>query len=166
LILCAALDLFALAVWTGGLLVIVGAVIPAVFNTFGMEPGGRFLTRVFDGYNKLTVGAILVLVGTAGWRLLVQALEPDGGCPVSRAEVGLLTSMVVIATLIILVLGPAAVRLQETAFAAKVGEPRKEAYDAFFHVHHVVRGLYLLNLTLGMTLMVVKIRGWMSNAWL
>ena len=35
--------------WIGGLLVLVAAVIPAVFNTFGGQTRRFFLTRAFDG---------------------------------------------------------------------------------------------------------------------
>ena len=49
-------EYLALGVWVGGLIVLVGAVIPAVFNTFGgQESGGFFLTKAFEGYNRLVV---------------------------------------------------------------------------------------------------------------
>ena len=51
---CSLLELLGLMVWIGGLAVLLTTVIPAVFNTLGMETGGRFLRRVFDGYNTLT----------------------------------------------------------------------------------------------------------------
>ena len=58
LIACITCELLALAVWIGGLLVLVAAVIPAVFNTFGgQDTGGFFLTRAFDGYNRLVLGS-------------------------------------------------------------------------------------------------------------
>ena len=40
LIACITCELLALAVWIGGLLVLVAAVIPAVFNTFGGQDTG------------------------------------------------------------------------------------------------------------------------------
>ena len=42
-------------------MVIMAIVIPAVFNSFGMEPAGRFLRRVFDGYGYLNLGILLLL---------------------------------------------------------------------------------------------------------
>lgn len=163
LLTCSTFELAALAVWVGGLVVIVGAVIPAVFNSFGMEPGGRFLTRVFDGYNRLTAGAIVILVATAGWRIW-NARRSSVDCPadmvVTRPEVVLLSTMVLVAGLIILWLGPWSVTLQEQAFATQGEEAKKAAYGVFFRTHTLVRGLYLLNCGLGIALMAVKVRGW------
>jgi hypothetical protein len=34
------------------------------------------------------------------------------------------------------------------------------AYDAFFRTHTAVRGLYLLNVGLGIALIAVKVRAW------
>ncbi|MBI5410554.1 MAG: DUF4149 domain-containing protein [Nitrospirae bacterium] len=167
LLTCSTFELAALAVWVGGLVVIVGAVIPAVFNSFGMEPGGRFLTRVFDGYNRLTAGAIVILVATAGWRIWNarrSSVDSPADMVVTRPEVVLLSTMVLVASLIILWLGPWSVTLQEQAFAASGEEAKKAAYDAFFRTHALVRGLYLLNLGLGIALLAVKVRGWMSNS--
>lgn len=160
---CATLELVALATWTGGLLVIVGAVIPAVFNSFGMEPGGRFLTRVFDGYNRMTVGAMAVLAASAAVRLWAERRGWMPGTAPGRAEMALLTAMVAVGALIILVLGPEAVALQETAFASRDEGARKLAYDAFFHTHRMVRGLYVLNLGLGIALLAVKVGGWTGS---
>ena len=157
------LELAALAAWTGGLVVIVGAVIPAVFNTFGMEPGGRFLTRVFDGYNRITAGAIVILVGAAGWRTW-RTRNGAGRVEVTRPELALLSLMILVAASIILWLGPWSVTLQEQAFAAQGEEAKKAAYGAFFRTHSLVRGLYLVNLGLGIALMAVKIRGWMAHS--
>ena len=69
LIACITCELLALATWIGGLLVLVAAVIPAVFNTFGgQDTGGFFLTRAFDGYNRLVLGAAAILVTGILWR--------------------------------------------------------------------------------------------------
>ncbi|MDE3019988.1 MAG: DUF4149 domain-containing protein [Nitrospirota bacterium] len=163
LLLCHTLELVALAVWVGGLVVIVGAVIPAVFNSFGMEPGGRFLTKVFDGYNRLTVAAIAMLAGTTGWRAWRsrrEAIPESGGRRLGRTEVALLGMMIAIAALIILVLGPSSVTLQEQAFAAQGEAAKKTAYDAFFRTHTVVRALYVVNLGLGIGLLAVKAARW------
>ena len=63
------LEFLALGVWIGGLIVLVGAVIPAVFNTWGgQESGGFLLTRAFEGYNHLVVVALIVLVAAMGYR--------------------------------------------------------------------------------------------------
>ncbi|TAJ30883.1 MAG: DUF4149 domain-containing protein [Nitrospirae bacterium] len=158
---CHTLELVALAVWVGGLLVIIGAVIPAVFNSFGMEPGGRFLTRVFEGYNRLTGGAIVLLVGTSAWRVWNGAQGNLGGS-LTKPELAFLSAMIVIASLITLVLGPWSVTLQEQAFAAQ-GDAKKTAYEAFFRIHTMVRGLYVLNLGLGIALLAVKVRDWMGR---
>jgi len=156
------LELVALAAWTGGLLVIVGAVIPAVFNAFGMEPGGRFLTRVFDGYNRITIAAIVILVAASGWRTW-NVHTWSGGNRMGRPELVLLCLMILVATSIILWLGPWSVTLQEEAFAAQGEEAKKAAYDAFFRTHTLVRGLYLVNLGLGIALVAVKVRGWLVH---
>ena len=51
------LEWVALGVWVGGLLILVAAVIPAVFNTFGgQDSGGFFLTRAFEGFNRAVMG--------------------------------------------------------------------------------------------------------------
>ena len=160
LLTCYAVELVALAVWTGGLVVIVATVIPAVFNSLEMEVGGRFLTRVFDGYNRATLGAILVLVASSVVREWGARGGRMSGGQLTRMEALLLTTMIVIGTLIMLVLGPQSVALQEEAFAAKDDGARKLAYAAFFRIHTVVRGLYLLNLGLGIALIAVKVRAW------
>ena len=59
MVCCLMCEWLALAVWVGGLLVLIGSVIPAVFNTFGgQDSGGLFLTRAFEGYNHFVIGAI------------------------------------------------------------------------------------------------------------
>ena len=51
--ICLTLEWLALGLWVGGLLVLVAAVIPAVFNTFGgQDSGGFFLTRAFEGFKN------------------------------------------------------------------------------------------------------------------
>ncbi|MFM8540221.1 MAG: DUF4149 domain-containing protein [Nitrospira sp.] len=162
LLTCLALDWLALAVWTGGLIIIVAVVIPAVFNSFGMEPGGRFLTRTFDGYNRAVLVAMALMGGAlAGRAWLTQAGEPQA--QPGRAEALLFGIMVVVALAIIAWLGPESVILQEEAFAVKDDTARKIAYAAFFKVHTVVRALYILNLGLGIALMVVKLKSYVKN---
>ena len=160
LLVCHTLELLALAIWIGGLVVIMAAVIPAVFNSFGMEPGGRFLTRVFDGYNRVVAAAILVLVSAAAWRMVVHR---GSGLAATRPELVLLATMIVMAAAIGLVLGPESVRLQEQAFATQDEAGKKAALDAFFRTHAVVRGLYVFNLVLGIALLAVKLQQWMSK---
>lgn len=161
---CYTLELVALATWIGGLIVIVGAVIPAVFNSFGMEQGGRFLTRVFDGYNRATVAAILILIASSALRIWAVRRGGWSGAGVGRSEGLLLTAMILVAALIILVLGPQSVVLQEEAFAVKEEAAKKAAYAAFFRTHTAVRGLYVLNLGLGIALLSVKVRQWADLA--
>lgn len=158
LIACYTVELLALAIWVGGLIVIIAAVIPAVFNSLNMETGGRFLTRVFDGYNRLVMIAAIVLIafGLARWMLKQRPLGRV--LDVSASELIVLGAMVIIAALIVFVLEPASVSLQEQAFAAKVEAERKAAYDAFFRSHGVVRALYVLNLGLGAAMIPLKVR--------
>ncbi|MBI5855149.1 MAG: hypothetical protein HZB35_07975 [Nitrospirae bacterium] len=160
LLICRIFELLALSVWVGGLIVIIAAVIPAVFNSFGMEPGGRFLTNVFDGYNQLVVGAIVMLLGAIGFRIHAKGELIASTPGPLRTELILLGLMVIIAILIIGLLGPKSVTLQELAFATKGEAERKEAYSAFFRIHSIVRGLYLVNLGLGIALLVVKVKAW------
>ncbi len=163
LLICHTCELLALAVWVGGLLVIIGAVIPAVFNSFGMEPGGRFLTSVFDGYNRLVVVAAVMILGALAVRLFALGESVTGAASVVRTELIVLGLMLVMAIAIIGWLGPKSVQLQELAFAAKGEAERKDAYQAFFRVHSIVRGLYLVNLGLGIALMIVKVKAWCGS---
>jgi uncharacterized membrane protein len=155
---CYSLELVALAIWIGGLIVIIAAVIPAVFNSLSMEMGGRFLTRVFDGYNRLVLiaAAILVALGIGRWMLKNQPLGRVLG--LSASELMLLAAMVLVAGVIIFVLEPASTVLQEQAFAAQLEGDRKAAYDAFFRSHTMVRALYVLNLGLGTAMIPIKVR--------
>lgn len=164
MVFCTALDFLALSVWTGGLIIIVAAVIPAVFNSFNMEAGGRFLTRTFDGYNRLVLVAMATMGGTIAARMwLAQANGWPNAVP-GRVETILFGAMVLVAVLIIAVLGPQSVTLQEEAFATKDEAARKAAYDAFFRVHMIVRGLYIVNLGLGIGLMTVKLKSLLRKA--
>jgi uncharacterized membrane protein len=143
----------ALGVWVGGLLVLIGAVIPAVFNTFGgQDSGGLFLTRAFEGYNRFVIGAIVILCAAAWYRWW----SGDPAVCLGREEIALLVGMVVIAGIIIVVLHPHAAALQSQAFAAKEEAARKAAYEAFFRLHMPVRSLYIVNLVLGILLIGIK----------
>ncbi len=160
LVLWTVIEAIALALWVGGLLVIIGAVIPAVFNA-GMETGGRLLTKVFDGYNRLVLGAIVALISAMAWRLWAGRQGAAPGAGVSRAEIILMGLMIGIFTVITLWLGPDSVALQEQAFVAKGEAAKQAAYAAFFRSHSFVRGLYVTNLALGIALLGVKVRQWM-----
>lgn len=145
----------ALGIWVGGLVVLVAAVLPAVFNTFGgQDSGGLFLTRAFEGYNRLVIGAMLVLAGGMAWRAWLAPPE----YAVGRAEALVFAMMVVIAGIIMVYLHPLAAARQAEAFALKAGEGRKEALDAFFKLHMPVRTLYMVNLGLGLVLAGVRVR--------
>ncbi len=156
-------ELLGLTIWIGGLAVILTTVIPAVFNTLGMEQGGRFLRKVFDGYNNLTSGIVILLLGTAAIRTWKIRQIPDRILSVSRAEWGVLMALVLVTGSIVFILGPKAIELQEIAFAAETQEAKKIAYDAFFRTHTIVRALHLINAGFAISLLVVKFRQWISN---
>ena len=131
---------------------LVGAVIPAVFNTFGgQESGGLFLTKAFEGYNRLVVIALVVLFVSMGYRQW-----RGEAAAVSRSEWILLSAMGGIAGLIILVLHPQAAALQAEAFGLKDEEAKKAAFEAFFRLHKPIRSLYVVNGLLGISLLVLK----------
>jgi uncharacterized membrane protein len=162
-LVCVVIDCLALAIWIGGLIVIVTAVIPAVFNSFGMEPGGRFLTRVFDGYNRMVLVAMAAMGGTIAVRAWgLSAGGPSNALP-GRMEAILFGAMILVAFAIIVVLGPQSVALQDEAFGIREESARKAAYDAFFRVHMIVRGLYILNLGLGVGLLAIKLKSFLRK---
>jgi hypothetical protein len=151
------METLALAVWVGGLVSIVAAVIPAVFSTIGMETGGRMLTRMFQGYDRLAlVSAGLIVAGT-----LVRLYGHTGSWreQIGMSELVLLTTMVAVATVLTFWLTPETARLQGIAFEAKE-DAKRIAYDNFFAYHRVARALYIINLGLGITLLCVKVKKW------
>lgn len=151
-------ELLGLALLIGGLLMIIAAVIPAVFNTFGMEPAGRFLRRVFDGYTHISMGVIIFLIGTAAVRVW-QSQGPTGlWFPLTTSEAILLGSMGCITILIMWVLGPKTVALQELAFEATTEVEKKAAYSDFFRLHMVVRALHLANVGIATALFILRLR--------
>ncbi|MDA2912141.1 hypothetical protein MYX04_14575, partial [Nitrospiraceae bacterium AH_259_D15_M11_P09] len=81
----------------------------------------------------------------------------------TKAELTLLGAMIVVVALIVFAIGPELAALQERAFKAQDEATRKAALNDFFRSHTIVRGLYLLNLTLGVLLLGVKVRGWVSQ---
>jgi hypothetical protein len=150
---CLALEWLALAVWVGGMVVLSGAVIPAVFNTFGgQDSGGMFLTRAFEGYHRFVIGAGTILCGALWYRWW----SGDPIIAVGRSEMIVLAVMVMIAGLIIGVMHPNAVALQVQAFATKDGLARKAALEGLFRVLLPIRALYMLNLLLGIVLIGIK----------
>lgn len=145
-------------VWVGGLFMIIAVVIPAVFNSFGMEPAGRFLRRVFDGYSQVTLGVLLFLVLMVLVRYWYGRHSPQIQFPVTRVDVILLVAMIVTTILIMGVLGPKAIALQEQAFATVSQVEKKVAYDQFFRMHMIVRALHLINVGLAAGLLISKLR--------
>ena len=138
-------------------MVIIAAVIPAVFNTATMEVGGRMLTRTFQGYDRLVlISAAVLILG----QLARSRLSTGAGSEIGRGETLVLATMVSIALFLALYLNPEIVRLQDLAFASKEEMAKRVAYDLFFRDHWIARGLYLLNLGLGLIAICVKVRRW------
>lgn len=151
---CLTLEWVALAVWVGGMVVLSGAVIPAVFNTFGaQDSGGMLLTRAFEGYHRFVIGACVILSAAVWYR----RWSGDPIVAVGRGEMIVLAIMVLIAGLIMMVLHPNAVALQAQAFATKDETARKTALEALFRVLMPIRSLYMVNLVLGIVLVAVKV---------
>ena len=157
------LELMGLMMWIGGLTVILTGVIPAVFNTLGMETGGRFLRRIFYSYNIMVSGVVILLLVTTtirGWNYGVVGLTAPLG--VSRWEIGVLASIAIVTVSIVVVLGPKALALQELAFAAEGEVETKLAYEAFFRTHMIVRALHLINVGLAVSLLILKFKRWLK----
>ena len=155
IVVCLTLEWLALGLWVGGMAVLIGAVIPAVFNTFGgQDSGGLFLTRAFEGYQRLVMGAVVVLCVSSWYRWWsgVQAVA------VGRGELIVLGLMVAMAGVIIVVLHPQAVELQAEAFAAQEEATKKAAFEALFRILMPIRVLYGVTLVLGVLLMGIKSR--------
>lgn len=157
-------ELLALALLIGGLVVIVYAVIPAVFNVgVPTETGGRLLTRAFGGYNELTAGAIGILIAATLSRFWMREPSPGQVPAIGTAEPVLLTLLACTFGVIVLWLRPEAMALQEQAFAAKEAQEKTEAYEAFFRLHNVARTLYVVNLGLDIGLLAVKAKRWVHR---
>jgi uncharacterized membrane protein len=155
LVCCLTLEWLALGLWVGGMVVLIGAVIPAVFNTFGgQDSGGLFLTRAFEGYHRFVIGAVTVLCVASVYRW--WSGEP--AVAVGRGEFAVLALMTVIAGVTILVLHPEASALQAQAFAAKGEGAKKAAFESLFRVLLPMRVLYIVTLVLGVALMGMKAR--------
>ncbi|HEX6726142.1 MAG TPA: DUF4149 domain-containing protein [Nitrospira sp.] len=153
MVCCLTLEWVALAVWVGGMVVLSGAVIPAVFNTFGgQDSGGMFLTRAFEGYHRFVMGAAAILCATLWYRWW----SGDPIVEVGRSEMIVLAAMVMSAGFIMAVLHPNAAALQVQAFATKDETTRKAALEGLFRVLLPIRVLYMLNLLLGVVLIGIK----------
>ncbi|GJL57433.1 MAG: hypothetical protein NPIRA03_02900 [Nitrospirales bacterium] len=151
-------ELCALILWVGGLIVIIALVIPAVFNSFGMEAAGRFLRRVFDGFGLMNVWILILLSVVAGIRFRAFGHNPSEMFAVSSVEWWLLAGMGIMTFTILVVLGPQAISLQEEAFEAVSKEDKDIAYAKFFRLHMIVRACHLVNFGLAASLLIAKVR--------
>jgi len=162
LLVAQCVELLALSAWVGGLLIIIAAVIPAVFNTIGMESGGmesggRMLTRVFQGYDRIVLfSAGLIVMGTL---TRVRATR-QWRTQIGNAELILFGTMLAVAVYLALVWNPHMMILQEKALGAQDPVVKQKAYQDFFLGHQIARTLYLLNFGLGIVFMCVKVRKW------
>jgi uncharacterized membrane protein len=154
LVVVQCLELLALSVWVGGLIVIIAAVIPAVFNTASMEVGGRIMTRTFQGYDRLVMTSAAVFL--IGWMVRISM---SGRQAVSTLEAATVIAMMTVALLLILYVNPTTVRFQEAAFTATENS-KSASYTAFFRYHWLARGLYMVNLALGICALYSKVRSW------
>ena len=153
MICCLTLEWLALGVWVGGGMVLIGAVIPAVFNTFGgQDSGGLFLTKAFEGFHRFMIGALVVL-GVALW---YRRWSGDLAMAIGLGELIVLVGMAMITGLIIVWLHPAAAALQAQAFAAHEEMAKKEAFEALFRILKPIRWIYMVNLVLGVLLIGIK----------
>lgn len=150
---CLTLEWLALGIWVGGGLVLMGAVIPAVFNTFGgQDSGGLFLTKAFEGYHRFMVGALAILWVSLWYRR--WSGNPAAG--VGRGEIMALAGMTVITGVILFWLHPSAAALQAQAFAAQEEAAKKAAFEALFRMLKPIRWIYMVDLALGILLIGIK----------
>ena len=153
MVCCLTLEWLALGVWVGGGLVLIGAVVPAVFNTFGgQDSGGLFLTKAFEGYHRFMIGALAVL-GVALW---YRRWNGNPAVGVGRGEMMVLAGMVVITGIIIVWLHPSAASLQAQAFEAQEEAAKKAAFEALFRMLKPIRWIYMIDLALGILLIGIK----------
>src|SRR5439155_18178481 len=129
-------ELLALSAWIGGLMIIMAAVIPAVFNTMSMESGGRMLTRVFQGYDRIVLfSAGLIVIGTLT-RVLASHLWRT---QIGTADLVLFGTMLAVAVYLALVWTPHMMMLQEKALSVHDAVVRQKAYQDFFWGHQIAR---------------------------
>jgi uncharacterized membrane protein len=155
MICCLTLEWLALGVWVGGGLVLIGAVIPAVFNTFGgQDLGGLFVTRTFEAFHRFMIGALVVLGVALGYR----RWSGNPAVAIGLGELAVVAGMAVITGLIILWLHPTASVLQLQAFAAQGETAKKEAFEALFRVLKPIRWIYMVDLVLGVLLIGIRVK--------
>jgi uncharacterized membrane protein len=154
---CYCLEMLAVSVWIGGLLVLIGAVIPAVFSTIGMQAGARLLSHTFQGFDRLAViaASVLVLAMAARFRFSAEAFGK-----ITVVEVAAVGAMLAVVTLLAFYISPETVRLQTLALSSSEGPEKQSAYDAFFRFHWIARALYITNMALGVAVVYVKVRNW------
>jgi uncharacterized membrane protein len=153
LVCCLTLEWLALGVWVGGGLVLIGAVIPAVFNTFGgQDSGGLFVTRAFEGYHRFMIGA-LAIMGAALW---YRWWNGNPAVAVGSGEIMVLAGMAVVTGMIIMWLHPSAAALQAQAFALHEAAAKKAAFEVLFRMLKPIRWIYMVDLVLGMVLIGIK----------
>ncbi len=153
MVCCLTLEWLALGVWVGGGLVLIGAVIPAVFNTFGgQDSGGLFVTRAFEGYHRFMIGA-LTLLWIALW---YRWWSGDSTVAVGQSEMLVLAGITAITGMILLWLHPSAAALQAQAFATHEEEAKKAAFEALFRVLKPLRWIYTVDLILGIFLIGIR----------
>ncbi len=152
------IEMIALTLWVGGLLVLIAVVIPATFNSFGMEPAGRFLRRTFDGFIQLNLGIVCILGVVASLRQFHFGQGKFDLFSVAPLEWWLIGGMALLTLSILLILGPQTVALQEQAFEAISEEEKKVAYDQFFRLHMINRALHLINVGFAASLFIFKLR--------
>jgi uncharacterized membrane protein len=150
---CLTLEWLALGIWVGGGIVLMGAVIPAVFNTFGgQDSGGLFLTKAFEGYHRFMIGALAILWAALWYRWW----SGSSIVAVGRGEMMVLAGMVVITGVIIVWLHPSAASLQAQAFATQEEAAKKAAFEALFRMLKPIRWIYMVDLVLGILLIGIK----------
>ena len=137
---------------------IIAVLIPTVFSSFGIEPAGRLLRKVFDGYSQMTFGILLFLSSTMAIRFICSHYMASVLFPITLWEITLLGLMALVTFLIVGVLGPQASILQEQAFEATTEQGKTLAYDKFFRFHTAVRALHLVNLGLAVGLFILKLK--------
>jgi uncharacterized membrane protein len=153
MICCLTLEWLALSLWVGGGLVLIGAVIPAVFNTFGgQDVGGLFVTRAFESFHRFMMGSLAVLGLALGYR----RWSGTPAMAIGLGELIVLAGMAVITAMIIFWLHPSAAALQAQAFAAHGEAAKKEAFEALFRVLKPIRWIYMVDLVLGVVLIAIK----------
>jgi hypothetical protein len=82
---------------------------------------------------------------------------------VGLGEITVLAGMIAIAGIALLWLHPSAAALQVQAFAVQEEAAKKAAFDALFRILMPIRWLYTLNLVLGMLLIGIRMKRFLSR---